>query len=108
MSDLTIQTIMQNTPKVFNAQAAAGLDAVIQMNFTGEEASQWYMIIRDQTCQVDQGQAQDPHMTMTVDSEDYKAIIGGELNAMNAFMQGKIKVSGDMSLAMKMQSLFSR
>jgi len=31
----------------------------------------------------------------------------GELNAMAAFMQGKIKISGDMSLAMRLQSILS-
>lgn len=38
--------------------------------------------------------------------DDLIAIASGKLNAMNAFMGGKIKVAGDMSVAMKLQSLF--
>jgi len=33
------------------------------------------------------------------------ALMSGELNAMNAFMTGKIKVNGDMGVALKLQSV---
>jgi putative sterol carrier protein len=33
-------------------------------------------------------------------------LLSGELNAMNAFMTGKIQVSGDMGVALKLQKLF--
>jgi len=32
--------------------------------------------------------------------------VNGELNPMMAFMQGKIKVKGEMALALKLQSIF--
>jgi putative sterol carrier protein len=38
--------------------------------------------------------------------ENLKAMMTGDLNPMTAFMMGKIKVKGDMSVAMKLQSLF--
>ena len=41
-----------------------------------------------------------------LDSADWVAIATGKLNAMNAFMTGKLKMEGDMGLAMKVQSLF--
>ena len=46
--------------------------------------------------------------TITVPkAEDWVAIASGKMNPTSAFMQGKIKVKGDMSLAMKLQSLLS-
>jgi putative sterol carrier protein len=33
-------------------------------------------------------------------------LMSGELNAMNAFMTGKIQVTGDMGVALKLQKLF--
>ena len=35
-------------------------------------------------------------MTITSSAEDYLALVNGDLNPMIAFMQGKIKVKGDM------------
>jgi putative sterol carrier protein len=38
--------------------------------------------------------------------EDLIAILEGTLNSQMAFMMGKLKVSGDMSLALQLQKLF--
>jgi putative sterol carrier protein len=38
--------------------------------------------------------------------EDLTKLYKGELNAMAAVMTGKIKIKGDMGVAMKLQSLF--
>lgn len=48
----------------------------------------------------------DAACTIQISPEDMKALLTGELNPMSAFMAGKIKVQGDMSVAMKLQSLF--
>ncbi len=39
--------------------------------------------------------------------EDFLALTKGELNPMGAVMSGKVKIKGDMSVAMKLQSLFN-
>ncbi len=41
--------------------------------------------------------------TVAISRENLAALIKGELNPMNGFMMGKFKVSGDMSVAMKLQ-----
>ena len=41
-----------------------------------------------------------------VSLSNFEKLISGEMNAMGAFMLGKIKVDGDMSVAMKLSSLF--
>ncbi len=46
-------------------------------------------------------------MTLSMAAQDLVAISTGQLNAVAAFMQGKIKVSGDMSLAMRLQSILT-
>jgi len=43
--------------------------------------------------------------TIQISTEDLVALSKGELNPMMAFMSGKIKIDGDMSVAMKLQSL---
>ncbi len=43
--------------------------------------------------------------TVSVTEEDFIALTKGELNPMTAVMTGKIKIKGDMGVAMKLQSL---
>ncbi len=44
--------------------------------------------------------------SVDVSFEDFVALTKGKLNPMNAVMSGKIKIKGDMGVAMKLQSLF--
>lgn len=48
----------------------------------------------------------DADCTITMTTEDFQGMLSGDLNPMMAFMSGKIKIDGDMSVAMKLQSLF--
>ncbi len=47
----------------------------------------------------------DADCTVDVSLEDFMALTKGELNPMNAMMQGKIKINGDMQVAMKLQQI---
>jgi putative sterol carrier protein len=44
--------------------------------------------------------------TIKVSKTDFQALMGGKLDPMSAVMSGKIQIDGDMSVAMKLQSLF--
>jgi putative sterol carrier protein len=103
---LTIETLMSKMPGAFIAEKAAGLDAVIQFKFTGEEAGDWHAIIKDGKCEVAKGEHAAPKMTLTADSGDYVKIFTGEIDGMQAFMQGKLKLAGDLNLAMKLTQMF--
>lgn len=103
---LTIKELMSKMPGAFLPEKAPGLDAVIQFKFTGDEAGDWYAAIKDKKVDVKQGEHETPTMTLTADSSDYVKIFTGELDGMQAFMQGKIKLAGDLNLAMKLTQMF--
>ncbi|HEX2697455.1 MAG TPA: SCP2 sterol-binding domain-containing protein [Anaerolineales bacterium] len=103
---LTISDLMGKMPGAFMPEKAQGLDAVIQFKFTGTEPGAWNATIKDGKCEVAQGEAPTPKMTLTADSSDYIKIFTGELDGMQAFMQGKIKLAGDLNLAMKLMQMF--
>jgi len=46
--------------------------------------------------------------TVKVDWEDFMKLAAGQLDPTMAFMQGKLKVLGDMSVAMQLQGLMSK
>jgi len=97
---------MSKMPAAFLPDKAPGLEAVIQFKFTGSEAGNWYAEIKDGKCTVYQGEHPSPRMTLSADSSDYIKIFTGELDGMKAFMEGKIKLAGDLNLAMKLTQMF--
>ncbi len=46
--------------------------------------------------------------TIKVDWADWQALQSGQLDPMSAFMQGKLKIEGDMSTAMQLQGVLSK
>ena len=50
----------------------------------------------------------DADATISVDWDDFKKISEGALDPTMAFMQGKLKVAGDMSVAMQLQNLMKK
>ena len=50
----------------------------------------------------------DAGCTMTLDSEDFVKMFKGELNPTQAFMGGKLKIKGDMMIAMKLEKLMGQ
>ena len=103
---LTIADLMSKMPGAFIPEKAAGLDAIIQFNFTGAEPGNWNAHIQNGSVQVEQGVHANPTMTLTADSDDYIKLFTGQLDPMQAFMAGKLKLSGDLNLAMKMMQFF--
>ncbi len=104
---LSISDLMSKMPGAFLPEKAQGVNAVIHFKFTGENAGDWNATIKDGKCDVAQGEPSGPAtMTLTADSADYVKIFTGELDGMAAFMQGKIKLGGDLNLAMKLMQMF--
>lgn len=46
--------------------------------------------------------------TVKVDWADFAKLAAGEMDPTMAFMQGKLKVAGDMSVAMQLQTIMSK
>ena len=103
---LTVADLMSKMPKAFLPEKAPGLDAVIQFKFSGAEAGDWFATVKNDKCTVEQGTHPTPKMTLSADSADYVKIFTGEIDGMKAFMEGKLKLAGDLNLAMKLTQMF--
>jgi putative sterol carrier protein len=103
----SVKEIFARMPEAFDRSAAAGLDTVIQFNIEGEEGGDWYAIIKDQTCTVSEGVDDNPTLSLRMTDKNWVALCKGELNAVMAFMSGKLKAKGDIMLAQRLTKLFS-
>ena len=90
----------------FKAANAAGVNKTIQYDITGDGGGTWHAVIKDGTCTVSSGAGSAPDLTVTMASSDWLDMTAGKLNGQMAFMSGKLKLNGDMGLAMKLASLF--
>lgn len=97
----------EQMPSRFNKDAAKGLNAVYQFDLSGDGGGKWQVAIKDQTIEVKEGQHASPNITISMTAQDYLDMVNGKLNGQVAFMSGKLRISGDMGLALRMQSLFA-
>lgn len=100
------------TPKEFfdtmgnEMDKVKGLGAIYQFNITGEDGGEWFVDASGDDPSVGEGTHPNPGATFTATAEDFVAIATGKLASQMAFMMGKLKVSGDMALAMRLQRIF--
>lgn len=103
-----IQEIFKEMPSVFLPEKAAGLNKTIQIDLSGEGGGQWFIKLADGNIAIDEGQAETSHLTLRMTAGDFVDLVHGRANAMALFMGGKVKVEGDITLAMKFQEIFAR
>ena len=82
-----------------------GMNAVYQFDLSGDGGGVFHVKVADGAAAVAEGASDDANITITMSADDFASLLDGKLNATSAFMAGKLKVKGDMSLAMKLQSL---
>jgi putative sterol carrier protein len=111
MSDVQVtpQQIFDQMPNALVPEKAGSTKAMIQFDLSGAEGGKWWVKINDGKAESGQGDAPEtPVLTLMADAMDYVKISLGQLDGTAAFMQGKLKIKGDMGLAIKMASLFRR
>jgi putative sterol carrier protein len=108
-AQMTPDQIVDAMPNYLIPEKAGTTKATIQFDLSGEQAGKWWIKIHDGKAESGKGEAPEPaNLTLQADSNDWIKIMSGQMDGTAAFMQGKLKVKGDMGLAIKMQSLFRR
>ena len=92
--------------KFFDSRVAGNLNATYVFEISGDTGGIWTFEIKNGKCLFKNGDISNPSVRISISDEDWLAIHNGTLNSQMAFMMGKLRVSGDMSLAMKLQSMF--
>ena len=91
----------------FKPERAAGTSAVVQYDISGDGGGTWHAVIKDGTCAVAEGPGTNPALTLQMSAQDWLDMTSGKQSGQMLFMSGKLKLKGDMGLAMKLGSMFS-
>jgi putative sterol carrier protein len=66
---------------------------------------EWTINLKSGNGSVSEGKQGKPDVTLTVSDADFCALADGKANPQQLFMQGKIKMVGNMALAMKLEQV---
>ena len=104
----TCKEVFTMMPSRLNKDAAKGLKAIYQFDLSGDGGGKWAVYVNDGTCEVKEGADPSPNITISMTAQDYLDMTSGKLNGQMAFMSGKLRIAGDMGLALRLQSLFQQ
>lgn len=102
----TVRAFFSTLAGKLDPEAADGLDVVYQFNLNGAEGGQYQLQIRDGACQVSDGVHPDPQVTLAMSGEDCLKVLNGQISGTMVAMTGRLRISGDMGLALQLASLF--
>jgi putative sterol carrier protein len=100
----SVKEYFDTLPQRFVATAAKGVKAIYQFELSGDGGGTYHVTIDDGAMTVTEGAAEKPSTTLKMTGADYVDMVNGKLSGTMAFMKGKLKVSGNVMLAQKMQA----
>lgn len=103
MSTESIEEFFEKLQEHVDPAKLQGVDATYRFD-TGSAGS-WHVTIADGDVQVAQSEA-DADCVVQASAETFEKIVRGKQNPATAVMLGKLKIEGDMSLALKLKELF--
>lgn len=102
-----VAAFFDQVPSKVNKEKIKDMNCIYQFNITGDGGGDWNIAIANGNATVNQGVADNPNITLTMEAGNFVNLLQGKLNGQMAFMTGKLKIKGEMGLAMKLQSVFN-
>jgi NAD-dependent dihydropyrimidine dehydrogenase PreA subunit len=90
----SIRSFLFVLPHLFQRYASEGLDATYHFTFTGEEAVEATVVIRDKTIRVERGNVGQPNLRVTADSRTWLGFLAKERSLVWALLRRKIRLKG--------------
>lgn len=104
MSSEQVQQIIEQMGGAIGANS--GLGGTLKFDF-GDPGSV-YIDGKSSPNSVTDGAGKDADCTISLTLETFEKMVKGELDGTSAFMQGKLRVAGDMGLAMKLGPILQK
>lgn len=104
-----IESTFDTIKGIINEDVVKATQGIYQFDLSGEHSGVWFLDLKSGSGSVGQGESPvKADVVMKMDSSDFSKMFAGKLKPTMAFMSGKLRVKGDMSLAIKLDKLMSR
>jgi len=92
-------------PTKFRPDKAEGFEGVAQVGLTGATGGSWIITVKDGKIEAKEGVAPKADITLKMADTDFMALVNGKLDAVTAFMSGKLEFKGNMATALKLMDM---
>lgn len=83
--------------------------AIYQFELSGEDGGTWFLDLKNKSGNVGYGEPSDrADVVMSMSTDDFVKMFSGKLKPTMAFMSGKLKIKGNMALAIKLEKLMNQ
>lgn len=110
MEDLSIGQLWREIENAMNDNPAPiqGMNVVYQFDLSGEDGGVYQLQIADGKAEASEGSGQEAQCILGMKTADFRKLLAGNLNSTAAYMMGKLKVKGNIGLALKMEGLLKQ
>lgn len=101
-----IEGLFQNIEKHLSEELVKKTNAIYHFEVKGDEAGTWFLNLKEGkgSCGKGDGGVK-PEATLTMESNHFFDMFSGKLKTTSAFMSGKLRITGDLQKAMKLEKL---
>uniref|UniRef100_A0A3Q3AHX6 Hydroxysteroid dehydrogenase-like protein 2 n=1 Tax=Kryptolebias marmoratus TaxID=37003 RepID=A0A3Q3AHX6_KRYMA len=95
--------------EVINEDVVKSTQGIYRFDLSGEHTGVWFLDLKSGSGTAGEGEPPSKaDVVMMMDSSDFSKMFSGNLKPTMAFMSGKLRIKGDMALAIKLEKLMSR
>ena len=105
-AESTPQDVFDAMRGSFQPAKAKGVHARYQWDLSGPNGGEWWIDVEDGTCKMGKGKIPNPSVTFIAKDKDWVAICHDQLSGTWAYFTGRLKVSGDQTVARKLGEMF--
>lgn len=84
------------------------LTVTVQFHLTGPDGRDWYLVADRGNMTRHAGRTDSPNCTIRASTEDWKAIVRGELNRLDAWSSGRLVTEGDVGLLSVLEQVIAK
>jgi putative sterol carrier protein len=106
--DTVLTQVFDAMKERFAPEKAAGQSAVVQWDVNAPDGTHTYQFkVADGAASWSPGAGEASRVTLAFSLADFLRFVAGQLDGMQAFMGGKLRLSGDMMFATTLQTWFN-